>query len=292
MKGYIIYNPSFYSDGVKYQTEELKKAFSEMGILASVISQSDFTVGISGGKARTTLPKADFIVYLSKDVLTAKILEKCGYRLFNSAFCIEVCDDKALTYSVLESLSVPVVDALFAPRLYNGKDDEKYLLAVESELGYPIVAKLCKSSLGQGVFLAKDREELFSVSEKIGDRPHLYQKFYGRGGEDIRIIVVGGKAVASMKRVNENDFRSNVELGGRGEAYAPTKEEIEVAERSARAVKADYAGVDILVFDGKPAVCEVNSNAFFKEITKISGKSIAKNYVSHVIDELNGLQNP
>ena len=276
MKGYIIYNPSFYSDGVKYQTEELKKAFSENGIQASVISQAEFTVGINGEKAYVSLEKADFVVYLSKDILTAEILEKCGYRLFNSAFCIEKCDDKALTYSTVESFGVPTVDTLFAPRLYSGKDDENYLLAVERELGYPIVAKLCKSSLGQGVFLAKDREELFSISEKIGDRPHLYQKFYGKGGEDMRIIVIGGKAIASMKRVNENDFRSNVELGGKGVLYTPTKEEIELAETTAKAVKGDYVGVDILSFCGKPVVCEVNSNAFFKEITKITGVNIAK----------------
>ena len=53
---------------------------------------------------------------------------------------------------------------------------------------------------------------------------HFYQQFIGRGGEDIRVIVIGGKYVCSMKRSNKNDFRSNIELGGVGEKFVADNE--------------------------------------------------------------------
>ena len=39
--------------------------------------------------------------------------------------------------------------------------------------------------------------------------------------------------------------------------------------------------------DGEPILCEVNSNAFFTEITRITGVNVAGLYVEHVINTLN-----
>ena len=35
-------------------------------------------------------------------------------------------------------------------------------------------------------------------------------------GKDIRVAVVGKKVVGSFMRINENDYRSNISLGGNG----------------------------------------------------------------------------
>ena len=286
MKGFIIYNPSFYSDAVKSQTAALKEEFAELKAEVSVLSGDAFLTGVGDGKAFTTLENADFIVYLSKDVLTAKILEKSGYKLFNSPSAIEICDDKAFTYSVLEENGVPIMDTLFAPRRYFGEDGEDYIKKVEEKFGYPVVVKLCVGSLGKEVFIATEKNDLLSIKKEIGDKPHLYQKRYGESGRDLRVIVIGGKAVASMERVNENDFRSNVELGGKGYKHILSEKEKSVAESAAAAVKADYCGVDLLTENGEVKVCEVNSNAFFKEISKVSCENIAKIYAKYIFERV------
>ncbi|MBO4323548.1 MAG: ATP-grasp domain-containing protein, partial [Clostridia bacterium] len=167
-----------------------------------------------------------------------------------------------------------------------GKDGEEYISKVEGRLGYPMIVKLCVGSLGKGVYLAKKREDLEEIIAELGNKPHIYQKYYGERGTDIRVIVVGGKAVAAMKRVNENDFRANVELGGKGYKHALSEEERKVAEAAATAVRADYCGVDILTENGKIKVCEINSNAFFKEVSRVSCENIAKIYAKFIFERV------
>lgn len=288
MKGLIIYNPSFVGEGVSNQITSLKAEFKNLGVDVEAVPQDGFTLAFFDGKAVCSLEKSDFIVYLSKDVVAAKLLEKLGYKLFNSAFTIEVCDDKALTYTALEKGGVPFPDTLFAPRLYCGQDGEKYRVEAERALGYPMVIKRTVGSLGSGVYLAETREDLKRAVAEIGSAPHIYQKFFGEKGKDVRVIVIGGKAVAAMERVNDKDFRSNIELGGKGYNRELTPKEREAAEKSAAAVGADYCGVDILTENGNVAVCEVNSNAFFKGISAVTGKNIAKIYAEFIFDAVKG----
>ena len=77
-----------------------------------------------------------------------------------------------------------------------------------------MVVKEAYGSFGAQVYLAKNRSELDALRNRLKYMPHLYQRYVkNSSGEDIRIIVVGGKAVAAMKRKNNGDFRANIELG-------------------------------------------------------------------------------
>ena len=103
-------------------------------------------------------------------------------------------------------------------------------------------------------------------------------------GVDVRVIVIGGKTVASMERRNKDDFRSNVAQGGCGvKIDLPENFQI-VAESCAEILGLDYCGVDLLYGnDGEPYVCEVNSNAFFGGIEEATGVNVAKLYAEHII---------
>lgn len=282
MKGIIIYNSSFYGGGVKAQAEALKAEFERLKVKISVVSSDSFTVTTDNEMTATDLEKADFVVFLNKDTTMAKFLEKCGYKLFNSPFSIEICDDKALCYAHLAGNGIPLIKTVVAPMLYYGKLSDGYLDRVEKTLGYPIVVKINKSSLGEGVKLAESREELNAICAEAGTTPVIFQEFFGEKGRDLRVIVVGGKAVAAMERVNEKDFRANIELGGKGISHNLSESEKALAEKVASVLKLDYCGVDILFKGDKLKVCEVNSNAFFREISSISGKNIAKTYAEYI----------
>ena len=116
--------------------------------------------------------------------------------------------------------------------------------------------------------------------------PHLYQQFIGKGGEDYRVIVIGGKAVAAMKRKNDCDFRSNIEQGGVGINAEITSGLRFVAERAANALGLDYAGVDILSDGEELYLCEVNSNAFFSGIERATGINVAALYAEHIVKNI------
>ena len=91
-----------------------------------------------------------------------------------------------------------------------------------------------------------------------------------------------------MERRNDNDFRSNIALGGHGRKITLTQDYIELAEKVSTILDLDYAGIDILSGrDGEPILNEVNSNAFFKEIESVSKINISSLLVDYIIDEIN-----
>ena len=116
--------------------------------------------------------------------------------------------------------------------------------------------------------------------------PHFYQKFVGTKGKDIRVIVIGKRSVAGMRRIAcEGEFRSNIELGGHGEKIELSKEYIAAAEQVAKHLNLDYCGVDLL--EGEtPIVCEVNSNAFFEGLESVTGVNVAKKYAEYIVNEM------
>ena len=229
--------------------------------------------------------KPDVCIFLDKDRAAARLLEKSGVRLFNNAEAMEICDDKMLTHIALANNGIPMPDSVYAPLCYyaDAQIDEVFLKGVE-KLGYPLVAKKCFGSLGAGVYLINNYLELEAFENKNKLEAHFYQKFIGRGGQDLRCIVIGGKFVCAMKRVNKIDFRSNIEQGGRGEKYKPDAELIALCEKAAKILKLDYCGIDVLTdSDGKRYICEVNSNAFFAEAERVCGVNVAKKYAELII---------
>ena len=220
-------------------------------------------------------------VFLDKDISVARMLEKGGLRLFNSADSIKKCDDKLLTHVELADCGIPMPDSIYAPLCYY-EDAEiscSFLGNAAEKLGFPLVAKKCFGSCGAGVFLIKNHDELYGFEKSNMTTSHFYQKFIGNGGEDIRVIVIGGKFVCSMKRKNAEDFRSNVELGGHGEVYAADSKLIALCEKVADILQLDYCGIDILTdAHGNRYVCEVNSNAFFAEAERLCVVNISRKY--------------
>ena len=87
-----------------------------------------------------------------------------------------------------------------------------------------------------------------------------------------------------LKRVSGGgDFRSNIASGGRGEKYDADEKTIKTAEKIARILDLDYCGIDFLFSEQGMIVCEVNSNAFFKEFEAVTGLNVAKEYAKHII---------
>lgn len=283
----IIANGYFHPDAMADQISSIQKAFGDKGVRCDVIYTDNLIGYIKENSSYSTLKDYAFLVFLDKDVYLSHILEKSGYRLVNGAKAIELCDDKMKTYVELSGKSVPIPDTISSPLNYVGKADDFYL-EVENRLGYPVVIKEVYGSMGKGVYLAKNRDELIKIRNSLILKPHLYQKFIGEGGKDIRVIVIGGKAVGTMERRNENDFRSNVELGGTGVAVTLDEKVKDIAEKSAKILGLDYCGVDVLKDGDKYYVCEVNSNAFFKGFRSATGIDVARLYVEYLCKKFFG----
>ncbi|MFA6377884.1 MAG: RimK family alpha-L-glutamate ligase [Acholeplasmataceae bacterium] len=223
-----------------------------------------------------------FILYWDKDIYLAELLEATGIPVFNTSQAIRVCDDKALTYIKLKSNHIPTPKTLVLPFTFGTNVLKFYdrikTLIDEKGFKFPFVLKQRFGSFGEQVYLITSEIMFKKMLKVIGEKELLIQEFIEESsGRDFRVNVVGREAVSIVMRVNQGNFRSNVHQGGvMSSVPHPDKRMLKLAVKAAKAVNADFAGVDILVnAAGEPVVIEVNSNA-----RTIAVEEASKVYVS------------
>jgi len=106
-------------------------------------------------------------------------------------------------------------------------------------------------------------------------------------GHDWRVLVVGGRAVAAMRRVSAH-WVHNVAQGARcvpqslgddvGQALAA------LAQAAAQALELDYAGIDLLPSRDGTQVIEVNGVAAWQGLQRVSPIDIAGLIVNDLLD--------
>lgn len=289
MKALVIMNA--YPNGEKFyhQSARIAEELQKLGVQTDVVKNGDlsFCVQANGELTFQNANCYDFAVYLDKDKYIGRALERQGIRLFNGAAQVEICDDKMLTYLALAEKNIPLAETISAPLCYtpNATPNVEFLQTVQENLGFPMVVKTSYGSLGKGVHLVHGRAELLEIAQKLLYQPHFYQRYIQSSrGQDIRVIVIGGKAIGGMQRTaQKGEFRSNVELGGVGSAAALDEEYIRLAETVAKTLKLDYCGIDLLHGEEGPIVCEVNSNAFFEGFEQVTGINVAKTYAEYMV---------
>ncbi|WP_281889487.1 RimK family alpha-L-glutamate ligase [Paenibacillus sp. YYML68] len=280
----IVYNGHLQSDKFMVQLHWLSDTAKRHGFEPELIGNHRLIPAVIDGRCTLLGPYADyrpdFFFFWDKDIRLARHLEKMGFRLFNSASSIEICDDKSRTYEVLAEHGVTMPKTVTGPLLYEGfeLEDVSSVPSIVAELGLPLVLKEAYGSFGEQVYLIASEEELIGRLKSLGAKPYVLQELVASSyGRDVRINVVGGEAAAAMLRRSETDFRANVTAGGRMFPYEPTDEEKAFAVRCAELVGADFAGVDLLFGpDGEPVLCEINSNAHFKNIFDCTGVDLAE----------------
>ena len=206
--------------------------------------------------------------------------EQALVPVVNTANSIEMARDKIRSGQLLANngLSVPKTMMFRFPVDYD---------LVEKEIGFPCVVKVVTGSQGNGVYLCDSRKEfkkLMGIAIGMGNKKTLLvQEYLGeRIGEDLRVLVIGGKVIGAMRRISNNDFRANISQGGRGEPF-PVTEEIDFLSReSSRLLGLDITGVDLLFNNGKFSICEVNSNPGFRGFETYCNVNVADAITEYV----------
>ncbi|MEZ5851279.1 MAG: 30S ribosomal protein S6--L-glutamate ligase [Hyphomicrobiaceae bacterium] len=145
--------------------------------------------------------------------------------------------------------------------------------------GAPVVIKLLEGTQGMGVILAETEASARSIIEAFSaaNVNILIQEYVREAsGSDLRVLIVGGKIIAAMKRIGgKGDFRSNLHRGGRAEATSLSPDEETAALKSVEALGLNVAGVDMLRSNRGPLVMEVNASPGIEGIEKATGIDIA-----------------
>lgn len=294
LTGWVVYNGNLEDDSFVDFANMIEEAGDKQGISIKKIKNNDLLVYLSSDQLNFLTDQVDqlpdFVVFTDKDLYLARQLESMGIPLFNNSYTIEVSDDKIKSYQLLAEAKVPIPETIISPKVYYNHDkiDYSFLKYVIEKFKFPLILKEAFGSFGQQVYLIENEGQLLSKVKKLVDRPILFQQFIDSSyGRDIRLQVVGEEVVTSMLRKSENDFRANISSGGSMEPYKPTAEEKRLAILAAKAVNADFAGVDILFGpNNTPLVCEVNSNAHIRNLYNCTGVNAADYIIKHIKNTL------
>jgi ribosomal protein S6--L-glutamate ligase len=199
--------------------------------------------------------------------------QSTGAYCQNDSVAIAKSRDKLRSLQILSNEGIPMPITGFA---HSPMDTADIIRMVG---GAPLVVKLLEGTQGKGVVLAETNKAAESVINafKSLHANILVQEFVREaGGRDIRCFVVDGKVVGSMQRqAKAGEFRANLHLGGHASAIKITPEERKIAINTARIMKLQVAGVDIIRSKDGPKVLEVNSSPGLEGIESVTGKDIA-----------------
>lgn len=215
-------------------------------------------------------------------------LEKTGITMVNSREVVEISSDKYRSYVKLQDFGLTQPKTALIP------NEDNWKTAFESlETDYPIIMKTLEGSKGVGVLFVESERQmdgliqlLYSQNEDID---LLIQEYIKTDG-DIRVLVLGGKIIASMKRsVVEGDFRSNVSQGAAVTEYELSELEIEQCLLASKAMDGVFTAVDFIPSKNPkkdpPYILEVNHSAGTEGIEKATGRNIVKQVVDYFADE-------
>jgi gamma-F420-2:alpha-L-glutamate ligase len=273
-------------DGFEYENNRLVQSFESKGITAEIVDPGSFDIivnkdikqGLRYNGQPVELPQLLLVRFgagISKFMLALiRQLEKAGVVCINSADAIECVKDKLHTSQILSQHSIAIPNTMMVRFPVD-------IEVVKDEIGFPCVVKIITGSYGEGVYLLDRKKDFVKLMEFIetlkSSKTLIVQEYMGdRPGEDLRVLVIGGKVIGAMKRTApEGDFRANITNGGTGESY-PLTDEIEyIARETAKVLNLDIAGIDLL-FDARGfRVCEANSNPGFSGFETYCGIDVA-----------------
>ena len=280
--------------GLGWHVQDLRRASCLLGIRLDAIPFPQITGRVGSGTrsiraAKIPLSQVDGVLVrmmppgsLEQVVFRMDALQQVadsGVPVMNPPRAIEASVDKYLALAKIEAHGLRV------PPTWVGESARDAMEAF-GELGGDVVVKPLFGSEGRGLVRVVEVEvarRIFHALERIGSVLYL-QKYIPNAGHDLRIFVLGNRAIGAIRRfAPTGDWRTNIAIGGRAEAVRVDIETEGLAMRAARAVGATMAGVDLLPSgDGGPYVLEVNAVPGWRALASATGVDVAAEILEHL----------
>lgn len=271
MRGWILYHKTPDKHGVSRLVSEAPRR----GLSVAVVHPESLDLVIGGsGTPGVVMDGADaelpdfalvrlgaMVSYFSMAIV--RQLESLGVVVINTSDAMLMAADKFTSQQLLARHGVPT------PRTVLLKSSHE-VDTVARELGFPLVVKTVRGTLGRGVTLCRDEESLRSLLDMMrctgATSDLLLQELVSPSvGKDLRVLVIDGRIVACMERYSEKgNFKANFTLGGSVRPHLVTPEIERLALRTAKLCGLDIAGIDLLFGPEGLLVCEANASPGFK----------------------------
>lgn len=262
--------------------------------LAAAVSPTGRATGGADPGAERFLPaafeSADLVVVrgmpgggLEEVIFRMDVLGRLAARgtpVVNSPRGLEIAIDKYLSLTRMAAAGLPVPRTIVAQHPAGIREAWR-------SLGGDCVYKPLFGSRGRGIVRVRDEPSLAAVIDVAAAQPAgvatYLQEFVPHPGWDVRILVVGGDAFAIRRFSPPHEWRTNVSVGGRAEAFAPPAAWLDLARQAAQATETEIAGVDLLpTRDGRVLVLEVNAVPGWRGLEAATGLCVGDAVVRHL----------
>jgi len=266
-----------------YFSTRLLEEASKQGISCQIVDFKDTALVMKRGETSLRALDKDVKVVFSRPkmslsplmlyaVFLTKILEEEGLYVINSFEGYLNTLDKVVTYRNLLLNNLPLPDSIISP-------SKKRL----SEMSPPFFLKPTYGSRGRGVSLIENVKDLGSTSNHDA---WIAQSYAREGDWDLRILVLGGRVIAAMKRSSGKPI-TNISQGGVGSFFETSEEIEELSLKASTVLKCSFTGVDISIKEDNAFILDVNPQPDFKGVESL-GINVARELVRYVSLEAGG----
>lgn len=215
-------------------------------------------------------------------VYALTVLESWGIPTVNRQPVVETYGNRLLTALALKDKGVPM------PEIRMAFTPDSALEAME-ELGYPVVLKPVEGPEGQLISRIQDKYTARTVLEHkriLGAYHHsifFIQKYIEMPGHDIRVYVVGDKAVAAVSVLTDH-WITPIPVGGLLTGYPMSDALGDLAVQAAQAVGGGIMVVDMIRTKDAWFVVEIGPATGLTEASEATGVNIPGHIMEYVLE--------
>lgn len=264
---------SILYDTIRWEEKSLFDAAKKIGVNVEMVDCKNLFVSLDKTKEKFETVIQRCVSYY-RSLHSTAALEGKGVNVINSLNTSIFAGNKLFTHMLLQKYGVPTPFSAVA------FSEEAALETLESK-GYPMVLKPTVGSWGRMIALLKDRDSAQGIMESRERMYPIYQVYYleefvQRPPRDIRAIMVGDKVVAAIYRYSgDNQWKTNMALGGKAEECKVTKDLEDICIKAKNAVQGQIVGVDLMESKEKGLVVhEVNNTTEYKNTVRVTGVDI------------------
>lgn len=205
-------------------------------------------------------------------------LEERGVAVVNSPRAIERTVDKLWTTALLEQCGLPTPETVVC-------EDPAEAMEAFRRMG-DVILKPLFGSMGLGMVRLSDEDMAWRALKVVEQLRSVFylQRFVPHDGRDVRAFVIGDRVIGAIER-RAAGWKTNVSRGGSAHPLPLSSQWTLLALRAARAVGAEYAGVDLLpAADGSVYVLEVNGIPGWEGLQRATGLDVAGAIVDHLAE--------
>jgi len=192
--------------------------------------------------------RADKIYYPS--LFYAELFDTMGKPTFPSYHCYKFVQDKIKQTALFQLLNISHPRT----RVFYGKRQKG---SIRDHFSYPFIGKTPRgSAMGRGIYLIQNDADLEAYLQETNV---AYIQEYLPVQRDIRVVIIGQRVVhAYWRMAPENEFRTNVAVGGTISLDPVPGQALDLALKLGHSCRWDDVGIDICRHNGQYYVLEAN----------------------------------